>query len=86
MISSSWVASSLCTLQAQLRSLSLRLAGLGGRANEGKVEAFIKDKTLVDQLWRDTKKSIGDLIKETSAKVGENIQVRRFVRYQMGEE
>ena len=30
--------------------------------------------------------SIGDLIKEASAKVGENIQVRRFVRFQMGEE
>jgi len=56
------------------------------RIAEGKVEAFIKDKTLVNQLWRDTKKSIGDLIKEASAKVGENIQVRRFVRYQMGEE
>src|SRR6266550_3505070 len=45
------------------------------RIAEGKVEAFIKDKTLVNQLWRDTKKSIGDLIKEASAKVGENIQV-----------
>ncbi|MFN2604292.1 MAG: translation elongation factor Ts [Gemmatimonadaceae bacterium] len=56
------------------------------RIAEGKVEAFIKDKTLVNQLWRDTKKSIGDLMKEASAKVGENIQVRRFVRYQMGEE
>ena len=30
--------------------------------------------------------NIGDLIKEASAKVGENIQVRRFVRFQMGEE
>ena len=28
----------------------------------------------------------GELIKEASAKVGENIQVRRFVRFQMGEE
>lgn len=54
---------------------------------EGKVDAFFKDVTLVNQPWiREPKKTIGDLIKEASAKVGENIQVRRFVRYQMGEE
>jgi elongation factor Ts len=57
------------------------------RMVEGKVEAYFKDNTLMHQPWvHDPKKSIGDLIKETSAKVGENIQVRRFVRYQMGEE
>jgi elongation factor Ts len=53
----------------------------------GKVEAYYKDNCLVYQPWiREPKKSIADLIKETSAKVGENIQVRRFVRFQMGEE
>jgi elongation factor Ts len=53
----------------------------------GKVEAYYKDNCLVYQPWiREPKKSIGDLIKEASAKVGENIQVRRFVRFQMGEE
>src|SRR5688500_20194688 len=31
------------------------------------------------------KKTVGDLIKEASAKLGEHIQVRRFVRFQMGE-
>ena len=34
----------------------------------------------------DNQPSIGDLVREVSAKVGENIQVRRFVRYQLGEE
>jgi elongation factor Ts len=54
---------------------------------EGKVDAFFKDNTLINQPWiREPKKTIGELIKEASAKVGENIQVRRFVRYQMGEE
>jgi elongation factor Ts len=57
------------------------------RIAEGKVEAFFKDSTLLHQPWiEDSKKTIGDLIKEASAKMGENIQVRRFVRYQMGEE
>ena len=57
------------------------------RMVEGKVESYYKDNCLVYQPWiREPKKSIGELIKEASAKVGENIQVRRFVRFQMGEE
>ena len=53
----------------------------------GKIESYYKDVALVHQAWvREPKKTIGDLIKEASAKLGENIQVRRFVRFQMGEE
>jgi elongation factor Ts len=58
-----------------------------GKIVDGKVEAFYKDRVLVSQPWvREPKKTIGDLIKETSAKVGENIQVRRFARFQLGAE
>ena len=57
------------------------------RMVDGKVEKYYKDSCLIYQPWiREPNKSIGDLIKEASAKVGENIQVRRFVRFQMGEE
>ncbi|MEP6492976.1 MAG: translation elongation factor Ts [bacterium] len=53
---------------------------------EGKVQAFYKDVALMHQAWvREPKKTIGDLVKEVSAKTGENVQVRRFVRYQLGE-
>ncbi|HEX5580779.1 MAG TPA: translation elongation factor Ts [Gemmatimonadaceae bacterium] len=53
---------------------------------DGKVEAYYKDVALMHQAWvREPKKTIGDLVKETSAKLGEAIQVRRFVRYQLGE-
>ena len=53
---------------------------------DGKVEAYYKDVALLHQAWvREPKKSVGDLIKEVSAKVGENIQVRRFARFQLGE-
>jgi elongation factor Ts len=53
---------------------------------EGKVESYYKDVALLSQAWvKEPKKTVGDLVKETSAKVGENIQVRRFVRYQLGE-
>ncbi len=57
------------------------------RMVEGKVEAYYKDVCLMRQPYiREPKKTIGELVKEASAKVGENIQVRRFVRFQMGEE
>jgi elongation factor Ts len=53
---------------------------------EGKVQAFYKDVALMHQAWvREPKKTIGDLVKEVSAKTGENVQVSRFVRYQLGE-
>jgi elongation factor Ts len=54
---------------------------------DGKVEAFYKDVVLLSQPWiREPKKSIGDLVKETSAKLGENVVVRRFARFQIGAE
>ena len=53
---------------------------------DGKIQAYYKDVALLHQAWvRDPKKTIGDLVKELSAKTGENVQVRRFVRYQLGE-
>jgi elongation factor Ts len=53
----------------------------------GKLEAFYKDVALMHQAWvRDPSKTIGDLVKEVSAKTGENVQVRRFVRFQLGAE
>ena len=53
----------------------------------GKIESYYKDVALLHQAWvREPKKSVGDLIKETSAKVGEAIVVKRFVRFQLGEE
>ena len=54
---------------------------------DGKLEAFYKQVALLSQPWiREDKKTIGDLIKEASSKLGENVQIRRFVRFQMGEE
>ena len=54
---------------------------------DGKIEAFYKDVALMHQAWvRDPSKTIGDLVKEVSAKTGENVQVRRFVRFQLGAE
>jgi elongation factor Ts len=51
----------------------------------GKVEAFLKDVTLLPQAWvRDPKQTIADVIADTAARVGGSIKVDRFVRLQLG--
>jgi len=52
----------------------------------GKLEKFFKDVCLMEQPFiRDPDKSIEQLRKELAGKLGENIQVRRFVRFQLGQ-
>jgi elongation factor Ts len=53
---------------------------------EGKVRKFLSEVCLLDQPFvKDDKQTVGELVKLMSGKTGENIQVRRFVRYQLGE-
>jgi elongation factor Ts len=53
---------------------------------EGKLEKFYKEVCLYEQPYiKDDKKTVEELIKEYIAKIGENIQVRRFCRYELGE-
>jgi len=53
---------------------------------EGKLKKFYQENVLLQQPFvKDDKKTIDDLVKEVSGKVGENIVVRRFVRYELGE-
>lgn len=54
----------------------------------GKLEKFYAENCLVEQLdARDpeAKKSIGALVQDVSAKIGEKIVLRRFVRFELGE-
>ncbi|MBW2566131.1 MAG: translation elongation factor Ts [Deltaproteobacteria bacterium] len=54
---------------------------------QGKMEKFFKESSLLDQQYvRDPDITIQDLIHDMVAKSGENISVRRFVRYQLGGE
>jgi elongation factor Ts len=54
---------------------------------EGKLKAFYEETVLLEQPYvKDDSKTIQDLLDELSAKVGEKILVRRFVRYRVGEE
>jgi elongation factor Ts len=53
---------------------------------DGKLDAFYRDHVLLDQPFvKDDAKTIQQLVDETSAKVGEKVAVRRFVRYKLGE-
>jgi elongation factor Ts len=53
---------------------------------EGRLEKFFSEVCLLDQLFiRDQEKTIDQLIKEHIAKFGENIEIRRFARFQLGE-
>lgn len=53
---------------------------------EGKLNKFYKESTLLEQPFvKDPDKSVKDLITEVAAKTGENIVVRRFVRFALGE-
>jgi elongation factor Ts len=57
------------------------------RIVQGKLEAFFKDTCLLDQPFvKDDSKTVGELVAETSAKVGEKVEVRRFARFKLGEE
>ena len=53
---------------------------------EGKLNKFYKESTLLEQPFvKDPDKTVKDLITEVAAKTGENIVVRRFVRFGLGE-
>jgi elongation factor Ts len=53
----------------------------------GKLEGFFKENVLVDQPFvKDTDKTVGELVEEASGKLGEKVAVRRFARFQLGEE
>jgi len=58
------------------------------RIVEGRLRKALSEICLLNQIWvRDEKrkKSVGDLVAETAANLGENIKVRRFVRFDVGD-
>ena len=57
-----------------------------GKIVDGQIAKWQKEVCLLEQTWvKDDKKTIADLQQELIAKLGENIQVRRFARYEVGE-
>ncbi len=59
-----------------------------GKIVDGQIAKWKKDVCLVDQIWvrdPDGKKTIGQLLTELVSKLGENIKIRRFIRWELGE-
>ena len=57
-----------------------------GKIVDGKMEKFYADTTLLEQTFvKDPDKTIIDLLTDTIATLGENINVSRFVRFELGE-
>ena len=54
---------------------------------EGKLKKYYNEVCLLNQIFfKEDKKTMEELITETIHKIGENIVVKRFVRYQLGED
>lgn len=52
----------------------------------GKLESYFRQVCLLEQPYiREPKKSIQDFLTEVAARLGENVVVRRFIRWQLGE-
>jgi elongation factor Ts len=53
---------------------------------DGQITKWLKEICLLDQAWvKDSDKTIDQVQQELIAKIGENIKVRRFVRFELGE-
>jgi elongation factor Ts len=79
-------------LERERRIAEEQVAAEGKPANvrpkivEGKVRKFVAERTLTEQLYiKDDSKTVGQLIKEASGKLGEAVHVRRFARFKVGE-
>ncbi|HEV8176069.1 MAG TPA: translation elongation factor Ts [Gemmatimonadales bacterium] len=57
-----------------------------GKIVDGKLKKFVAERTLTEQPFvKDDSRTVGQLLKEASAKLGEAISVRRFARFKIGE-
>lgn len=80
------------TLEAERQIYRAQAAGSGKPAPviekivDGKVEKFFADVCLLEQPFiKDPQKTVGQLVTDAVAALGENIVVRRFARFQLGE-
>ncbi len=73
-------------VEAQRRLFSTELMGKPSAAVEGRLEKWFQEVVLLEQAFiKDEAKRVRDVITELIAKVGENVQVRRFARFKLGD-
>ncbi len=74
------------TFEEQRSRIAEELAGRPAAAVEGRLEKWLGEVVLLDQPFiKDEDRRVKDVITEAVARIGENIQVRRFARFRIGE-
>ena len=68
------------------KSAASKPAEIREKIVDGQLKKWFKDVVLLEQPFRDTDRSVRDIVTEAIATIGENIQVRRFERYALGED
>ena len=82
-------AADLAEKRAELRADELVAAkpeAIREQIVEGQLKKWLSGVVLTEQPFRDTEQTVGQLISAAVARTGENIKVRRFVRYELGGE
>ena len=73
-------------IEAEKEDLANKPQDVRTKIVDGRISKILKTQSLLDQPFiRDNNKTIDELLKETTAKVGENIKISRFTRFQLGE-
>ena len=73
-------------IESSKEDLAKKPAEIKEKIVEGRIQKRLKELTLMDQFFiRDSSITIDELIRQNVAKLGENIQVRRFERFVLGE-
>jgi elongation factor Ts len=71
---------------AQDPAVASKPAEIQEKILDGQLKKWFKDVVLLEQPYRDEERSVRELVTEAVATIGENIQVRRFTRYALGED
>jgi elongation factor Ts len=82
-------ADALAAKRAELAadpSVAAKPADIQDKIVDGQLKKWFKDVVLLEQPYRDEERSVRELVTDAIATIGENIQVRRFTRYALGED
>ena len=67
-------------------SVASKPADIQDKILDGQLKKWFKEVVLLEQPFRDEERSVRELVTEAVATIGENIQVRRFTRFALGED
>jgi len=73
-------------IEMEKEDLASKPENIRGQIVQGRLDKIAKEMALLEQPFvKDTSKTVAEVIKAAIAEIGENIQVRRFERYNLGE-